>query len=64
MAACPTPDKQRHRTFEAALKARDSLEQSRGIDLALRPYRCKCGAWHIGHRDKRGLRYMRRRTNR
>lgn len=50
MTACPFPDKHRHRTFNDALTARDSLEQARGIDIGLRPYRCG-NHWHLGHRQ-------------
>lgn len=49
---CPTPEKQVHRSQRAALKARDSLECDRGIDLGLKPYRCG-GHWHLGHQHKR-----------
>lgn len=49
---CPRPDKVPHRSFWAALKARDSLEVVDGIDIALRPYRCICGAWHLGHKNR------------
>lgn len=48
---CPHPEKDRHRNEAAALKARDSLEAVRGIDLALRPYPCG-DHWHLGHRHK------------
>ena len=48
---CAYPEKQRHPSFDAALKARDSLEQARGIDIALRPYRCE-DHWHLGHKHK------------
>lgn len=49
--SCPHPEKVAHGSFNAALRARDSLETERGIDLGLRPYRCECGAWHLGHQD-------------
>lgn len=49
---CPHPEKQRHATKRAALKARDSLERERGIDLGLIAYRCD-DHWHLGHRHKR-----------
>jgi hypothetical protein len=60
---CPRPDKDAHRSFRAAIKARDSLEAERGIDIALRPYRCVCGAWHLGHRTKTP-KWMRRKAKR
>lgn len=46
---CPTPGKYRHATRAATLAARESLEAARGIDLALKPYLCRCGCWHLGH---------------
>lgn len=49
---CPHPEKYKHVSAAAALAARDSLERERGIDLGLRPYRCVCGSWHLGHRGK------------
>lgn len=48
---CPHPEKQRHASLPAALKARESLEAERGMDLALRPYRCE-DHWHLGHLRK------------
>lgn len=50
MTVCPHPEKTAHRSIKAALKARDSLEAERGLDIALRPYKCPCGSWHLGHR--------------
>lgn len=48
---CAHPEKQRHASLPAALKARASLETEKGIDLALRPYRCG-DHWHLGHKRK------------
>lgn len=59
---CPHPEKTPHRSFPAAMKARDSLESTNGIDLGLRPYRCACGAWHLGHKRK-DPKWFRRRRN-
>lgn len=53
MSACPHPEKQRHHNRAAATKARDSLERDKGIELGLEPYRCTCGAWHLGHKRKK-----------
>jgi hypothetical protein len=50
-ASCPHPEKVAHKSCGAALKARESLDEP--ADLALRPYRCVCGAWHLGHRGNR-----------
>lgn len=51
---CPTPGKHRHGSKRDALLAQESHEREFGIDLSLRPYRCVCGAWHLGHRGKGG----------
>lgn len=63
---CPHPEKQRHRSFTAALKARDHLEANEGIDIGLRPYRCE-DHWHLGHQQKpvgeAGLRRVLKRSN-
>lgn len=66
---CPHPEKQRHRSRAAANKAMARLEANEGIDLALRPYRCVCGTWHLGHHSKaltfeKWDRKMRRRARR
>lgn len=58
MTDCPHPEKHRHRSLKAALRARESLERERGIDLALRPYRCG-DHWHIGHKSKPERSYRR-----
>lgn len=62
--SCPHPEKHAHRSFRAALKARDSLEAADGIDLGLRPYRCPCGAWHLGHKHKTPPWFGRRKAKR
>jgi hypothetical protein len=48
---CPSPHKIRHRSRGAAWTALDSLRRSRQglVSPDLLPYRCVCGAWHIGH---------------
>ena len=51
MSGCASPEKHRHRSQRAALKARDELERDKGIDLGLRPYRCG-DHWHLGHKHK------------
>lgn len=48
---CLHPEKQRHPSWRAALKARDHLEANEGVDIGLRPYRCG-EHWHLGHRTK------------
>lgn len=50
---CPHPEKQRHYSRKAALKARDGLERAKGLELGLEPYWCECRSWHLGHRRKR-----------
>jgi hypothetical protein len=53
---CPTPTKQRHRNRDAAEAAirnfRRTAEDLLSPDLL--PYKCECGAWHVGH-SKRAL---------
>jgi len=51
VSGCQTPEKIPHRSKYAALVARDELERTKGIDLALKPYPC-CGHWHLGHSKK------------
>lgn len=52
---CPNPHKARYRTHTAAQRAvretrrRDDPTKCPGPIL---PYRCECGAWHIGHARK------------
>jgi len=53
MSDYPHPEKAAHSSRRAALKARTSLEHARGIDLALKPYRCG-DHWHLGHSSGRG----------
>lgn len=54
---CPNPSKASYRTWTAAQSAakhtrrRGRLENEHlGANL---PYRCRCGAWHIGHNPRR-----------
>lgn len=55
--SCAQPEKHRHKSLRAALKARDALETERGVDVALRPY--KCGDhWHIGHKGMKNPKTM------
>lgn len=41
---CPHPYKKTYSTHQLAQKACLALD-----DLYLKPYRCRCGAYHIGH---------------
>lgn len=43
---CPTPFKQTHATYETA---REVISR---VDPSMTPYKCVCGAIHIGHRKK------------
>lgn len=47
---CPTPQKNRHATKAAALKALDALAASKPLGPDWNVYKCVCGVWHIGHR--------------
>lgn len=51
---CPTPGKRRHRSQEEALQHIRSLYTAGRGNPDYRPYRCACGAWHVGH-DVRSL---------
>lgn len=61
---CPTPAKQPHRTESQAWAHVRSLRAERGSSVDVLPYRCECGAWHVGHSkvalDKRIRRALRR----
>jgi hypothetical protein len=48
MSRCPTPSKQPHPTCDAAVRHIKALQHKDGA-LDVRPYRCRCGAWHVGH---------------
>lgn len=45
---CPTPQKVRHTSKTNARKHALNL-QAQGSSVDLKPYRCTCGAWHVGH---------------
>lgn len=50
-APCPNPRKIAHPSEAAARAHLDSLRRKDGADYC-RPYRCRCGAWHVGHDRK------------
>lgn len=47
--SCPTPEKQSHASKKAAWRHVDSLRHATPVSPDLKPYRCRCGAWHVGH---------------
>lgn len=49
-AACPTPDKVRHRNQAQAVRHAWEL-WLKGDDMVA-AYHCRCGRWHVGH-DRR-----------
>ncbi|MGV9670895.1 MULTISPECIES: hypothetical protein [unclassified Gordonia (in: high G+C Gram-positive bacteria)] len=44
---CPTPDKDAFGSERSAREGIDRITESGRRSLALRCYRCACGAWHI-----------------
>lgn len=49
MTACPHPEKLRHRSKGSAIAHIRSLYREGKGNPDLTPYRCVCGAWHVGH---------------
>jgi hypothetical protein len=47
--SCPHPEKVAHATEAQALRHRNSLRFGAGGSPDLEVYRCRCGAWHVGH---------------
>jgi hypothetical protein len=48
MTKCRRPDKVAYLTKAEAKKF---LKRQRGISRkGMEPYRCECGAWHLGHK--------------
>jgi hypothetical protein len=58
---CPTPTKVAHPTETAAKRHAGGLYAKEGKVALVHPYKCKCGAWHIGGRRKK---FGRRRVQR
>jgi hypothetical protein len=54
MTDCPTPSKKKHPSCNAAARHVRKLQDLDGA-IDVRPYRCRCGSWHVGH-DQRHLR--------
>lgn len=46
--SCPTPGKVRHTSKQNAWKHARSL-WAEGASPDLKPYRCECRSWHVGH---------------
>lgn len=49
MSDCPTPRKQAHTSRDQAVRHVRALQLRRNANQDLHPYRCACGAWHVGH---------------
>lgn len=47
-AKCPRSDKRSHATRDAA------AIESAATEIAVQPYLCRCGSWHIGHNPALG----------
>lgn len=52
---CPRPDKEWFQSKGAAKAAirRRQLAAESGARDAIKPYRCTCGRWHLGHTSRR-----------
>lgn len=50
---CPTPRKMAYPTRELAQRHVSSLYSKEGRTAMVRPYKCVCGAWHVGGRRKK-----------
>jgi hypothetical protein len=48
---CPTPEKKAYLTVSGAKRHMWSLwkKGKRPDRIAVRPYQCSCGMWHVGH---------------
>lgn len=48
-AVCPHPEKA---CYASKARAKTSLKRMTGVvgHETLRPYRCECGTWHLGHK--------------
>lgn len=46
---CPTPDKQRHGDRKSTARHAKSLQLNKFGSPDLKPYKCHCGYWHVGH---------------
>jgi hypothetical protein len=61
---CPTPRKHAHVDRETAVRHMRG-HQHGGMGRDLNVYRCRCGAWHVGHSKfalTRRIRWSLRRT--
>ena len=53
VSKCPTPTKIAHPSKAAAQRHAGSLYAREGKAALVKPYKCKCGAWHVGGRRKK-----------
>lgn len=49
MRDCPTPGKVKHATKKAAWCHVNDLRKAKHASVDLKPYRCVCGSFHVGH---------------
>lgn len=49
MTACPTPEKVAHSNPKDAVKHAESLRKYKYGSADVKPYKCRCGKWHVGH---------------
>jgi hypothetical protein len=50
---CPTPHKIAYTSRDAAQRHVGALYAKDGKVAMVHPYKCKCGAWHVGGRRKK-----------
>lgn len=50
---CPTPRKVAYQSRDAAQRHVNSLYSKDGKTAMVHPYKCRCGAWHVGGRRKK-----------
>jgi hypothetical protein len=46
---CPHPEKRRYASKGDAVEVIRAMYRTGNGNPDLHPYRCQCGAWHIGH---------------
>lgn len=64
MSECPTPYKRCYGSRKDAKRYKHGSGPLRSIahDALLRPYRCGCGWWHLGHLGRQVIRGARSRA--
>lgn len=47
--SCPTPEKVAHASASEAWAHARRLRKAKGAAVDLKPYKCRCGSFHVGH---------------